>query len=214
MINVILYASFMVIGFCFGFLYDTTPELDMESGVYIVYAGDQRVGSGFKVGENKIVTAAHVCEHLRNIDEILIENDYDATGVTQLHMYQSGLLDACVLKTRIDPIGHTFELSDNEVEKYSRLYSYGYPRAERPILVLEAIVTESETVHAPFYMLNISMPSGYYIESTKELIGGMSGGPAVDKDGYVVGINARANRATKLSYFTPMYRVKEWIDGI
>lgn len=214
MINTIITASLMVISFLLGYHLDPIALPKKETGVYIVYRGLDGVGTAFKVSNNKMVTAAHVCEALDDLDEVLIENDEDATSIETMYIHPNTAYDVCVIKTNGPVAGYEFELSSEKVSRHSRITSYGYPKAERPILILDVIVTSTEVIHSPFYFGDLTLPTNLLIETTKEIIPGMSGGPALNQDGEVVGINARVNFGKKRSYFTPVYRIKEFVDGL
>lgn len=193
---------------------ESLKPYDPKDSVYIVYKDMQEIGSAFKIGPNKAMSAAHVCEALDVIDDAMIENDVTASGIDRLDIHFDTALDVCVLQTKVELEGHTFELSDKSVFKYQLLKSYGYPGAVRPLLILDVMVLEKEVMHAPFYFGPNTLPTNYLIETTQQIIPGMSGGPLVNRKGKVVGVNARVNRETKRSYFAPAYRFKEWANEL
>lgn len=190
-------------------------SLEKESGVFIVSSNLRGIGTAFKVGSDKFVTARHVCEALYDLGSVTIKNKLGSFLVKEVHAYPNLSVDVCVLKTVKQVNGYTFTLSDRQVSKFEVLTSIGYPSAETPIRIMDVTVLVSEMMSEAFYFGNIAMASEYFILTTGKIIPGMSGGCVIDSNGEVVGVNARVNTSGEgSSYFSPIYRVREWIYGI
>jgi len=207
---------FIVVFLALTALVVVAPEtnVDKKTGVYIVSKGLVGIGSAFKVDDNKLVTANHVCQALGDTSKVMVETKDESVLVESVHMYPDNNVDVCVLVTNKPLEGYTFELSKTKPGLYERLTVMGYPKATYPIKVGNVRVITSEYISEPFYFMNQTLYSEYFIRTTGELIPGQSGGPTLNRVGEVVGINARVLIGGNVSFFAPILKVREFIYDI
>lgn len=181
-----------------------------STALYRIAVNDRPFCSAFKVSNNKLLTAKHCCENLRN-NTGFIFSDSDGSGIEDILMHPETTYDACIITTKYNLRGNTVKLGE-DVYAGETLYSYGHGDADYPRDMIEVVVTNGQYISSPIYFLNISMPTEFLIEADGMIIKGMSGGPVLNESNEVVGINARVNTEKETSYFVPIKRIKGWIN--
>jgi hypothetical protein len=193
---------------------DVDVELEKETGVYIVSSDTTPIGTAFKVGKHKVVTAKHVCEYIGSIELANISNKVESKLIKSIHIYPYLGYDMCVMKTYKKLNGYEYKISNNGVSKYQYLQSLGYPHAKLPIEIKHLHVKTQLEISKPFYFMDVSLPAEYFIRTNKPIIRGMSGGPVLNDEGLVIGLNARTSKQESL--ITPLYeyKIREYIYEI
>ncbi len=157
------------------------------------------VGSGFYVGaDGLVITNYHVVASLvhepdRHVAQLVDGGDAaDSLRVLAVDVVH----DLAVLESGVRPRGH-FALGEagRAIPQGLRLYALGHP-ADEGLAIVEG------TYNGP-------LPHTLYqrLRFTGSLNPGMSGGPAITRDGRVVGINV-STRGNQLSYLVPADRAR------
>ena len=178
-----------------GMRSNSSPQID--SLLQIAYskaldmAGAKGRGSGFAIeynGEKYIITNAHVIDNAANSQESLFiysiaQNRYEMEIIGGDTFY-----DIAVLKFVEEPGSEIVPISFNEgkVPKLGeKVFAIGNPLGEYPFTVTDGIISAKNRVRG-----GITGKFGF-LQSSATTIWGNSGGPLVNEQGKVVGINSQ-----------------------
>jgi hypothetical protein len=154
------------------------------------------IGSGFYVSaDGDVVTNYHVISKLVHAPERYRAEAIDAAGASHRVTLRAFdvINDLALLRADARPATF-FALEDVRVEQGDRLYSLGHPR-DLGLSIVEG--TYNGLLQHALY------PK---IHFTGSLNPGMSGGPTIDPDGRVVGVNVSTERE-QVSFLVPLERV-------
>lgn len=163
--------------------------------------GKAGIGSGFAVGEGgEVVTNFHViAEVVHHPDRYHARLGDDSQAPPRLRLLAFDLVHDLAILAPETPLGQPFVLGNGPYRKGMRLYSLGNP-----------------------FDLGLSIVEGTYngllehshyprIHFTGSLNPGMSGGPTIDDQGRVVGVNV-ATAGNQVSFLVPVDRVRALLD--
>jgi hypothetical protein len=166
-------------------------------------AAKATIGSGFFVtGNGYLVTNYHVISKLIHdpdryraelIDVAGVVEPVSVLGVNVVH-------DLAVLGSEVRPRAH-FSLAGVTVAQGNRLYSLGHPE-DLGLSIVEGT-----------YNGHLAHTRHPRIHFTGSLNPGMSGGPTIDADGRVVGINV-ATAGNQLSFLVPVERAVALLEQV
>ena len=141
--------------------------------VFVVYSGNS-MGSGFAVGENCIITNAHVIESQRNI----VIEDYFGTQYNATLLGIDEYKDLAVLAVK-DVSFPYLEIADLSTMKTGDdIYAIGAPMGMTYTLTKGGISSKERLIE-----------NQTYIQLDAPINEGNSGGPLLNDDGQVLGIN-------------------------
>lgn len=152
-------------------------------------------GSGFAIqmnGELFVVTNAHVVESANDEPGSLFVYSYLRNKYEMSILGGDSFYDVAVLKF-VDKPGDEFsylEFANETPEIAERVYAIGNPLGEYPYTVTDGIISALNRVRG-----GLTGKFGY-IQSTATTIWGNSGGPLINEEGKVVGINSQIGFAT------------------
>lgn len=147
-------------------------------------------GSGFVIernGKKYVVTNAHVVENASNESDALYVFSVNRTKYQMKIVGGDSFYDLAVLEFITTP-GSEFEVVDFRTEEArvgEQVFAVGNPLGEYPYTVTDGIVSAKNRVRG-----GITGKFGF-IQSTATVIWGNSGGPLVDANGKVLGINSQ-----------------------
>lgn len=149
---------------------------------------DRSMGTAFNY-RNKLITAAHVCEGAVEIEVRYTEKLVEKAKILAL----DATADTCV----IEPISRMPKELKTSKDRAGVIKSIGFPGASKEIKVIELEKTNREDGLVCFNEqgLKCTVESMY----KGSIFPGMSGGPAINEDGEVVGINSISNRVIGLT---------------
>ncbi|MDX5320203.1 MAG: trypsin-like peptidase domain-containing protein, partial [Bacteroidota bacterium] len=147
-------------------------------------------GSGFVIernGKKYVITNAHVIEHASTDADALYVYSIDRTKYQVKVVGGDSFYDLAVLEF-ITPPGKEIEVIDFRKEDArigEQVYAIGNPLGEYPYTVTDGIISAKNRVRG-----GITGKFGF-LQSTATVIWGNSGGPLVDAQGKVLGINSQ-----------------------
>lgn len=147
--------------------------------------GGGALGSGFVVAPGYVITNRHVVEDgVRGEVVFRDERKYPIQGV----LYDGGDMDICILK--IDGLtssGKRLRIRESLPPKGETVYAFGSPKGYE-FTVSNGIISALRKIDAD--LKETDSPDGQqYLQHTAPISSGNSGGPLVDMDGLVVGMN-------------------------
>jgi S1-C subfamily serine protease len=152
--------------------------------------GAQSSGSGFLVergGRKYIITNAHVVESLGGEDALAVysvnQTRYPVRVIGGDSFYDIAVLEFTTQQPGNEMLTLTF--ADREPRIGDPVFAVGNPLGEYPYTVTQGIVGGKNRSFG-----GVTGKFGY-LQSTATIIWGNSGGPLVDADGRVVGVNSR-----------------------
>lgn len=180
-------------------------------------------GSGFLINESTIITCYHVTHLSMANDEELIEAIMEALGYSSYSeldkhldlqvVYQADLymeatelkgsekMDFSILALEQPISGHTcLTLREEPVKDLEVVYALGFPYT---VSSVESATAHSYTASdvtvtdAKVSKASATVDGVEYIQHNALLAGGNSGGPLVDENGYVVGVNRMVDSETE-----------------
>lgn len=147
-------------------------------------------GSGFVIernGKKYVITNAHVVENASNESDALYVFSVNRTKYQMKIVGGDSFYDLAVLEF-VTPPGNEFEVVDFRTEEArvgEQVFAVGNPLGEYPYTVTDGIVSAKNRVRG-----GITGKFGF-IQTTATVIWGNSGGPLVDANGKVLGINSQ-----------------------
>ena len=188
-----------------------TPEVfsryaDRVVKIQVVETGSAAkatIGSGFFVsGAGHLVTNYHVISSLIHDPDRYRAELIDVTGEVKAVsvMGVDVVHDLAILGSDVRPRAH-FSLGGVSVAQGNRLYSLGHPE-DLGLSIVEGT-----------YNGHLAHTRHPRIHFTGSLNPGMSGGPTIDEDGRVVGINV-ATAGNQLSFLVPVERAVALLDQV
>ena len=177
-------------------------EFDAETAyesVFVIYSGDA-LGSGFAVGENCIVTNAHVID---NQNDIKIET-YDGHEYTAIlfGIDESEDLAALVIEEVVFPHLKMADLSAMKIG--DDIYTIGAPKGMAYTLTKGTVSAKSRIVRYKSY-----------IQIDAAINEGNSGGPLLNDNGEVLGMNTlKMSDSEGIGLAIPVSRVCEFLKSL
>lgn len=164
--------------------------------VVVIYSGNS-LGSGFAVDENIIITNAHVIENKNNIKvQVYNDKEYSAQVIAL-----DKDLDMAIIKIE-DVILPILEISDyNNILIGNDVYAVGAPK-NMSYTLTKGILSAKDRV----------IGSYAYLQTDASINSGNSGGPLLDDNGKVIGMNTLKISSTEgIGLAIPMTRVSKFI---
>ncbi len=186
----------------FAFSIDSKAmDFDAETlyhSVFIVYSGNY-VGSGFAIGENTIITNAHVIGDTYDINLYSYEGNVYRASIYLIDNY----LDIAVLSVE----GASFtplQIGDSDALKIGEdIYAIGAPNSMEYSLT-KGIVSNKKRLIGNYDYIQIDAP----------INSGNSGGPLLNNLGQVVGVNSmKMTDAEGIALAIPISRVISFIEN-
>ena len=183
-----------------GFFFNRNAWKDTESPDYVVLTNRHVVGNYANVEVcwsiiNSCVTGK-VTDKAENLDVAVIEHDSFLLNMVLVHAYVP----------EIDSFGWGGNWDAGDV-----VYASGYPggnKAKGTTTISEPIVTEGIITRST----STRYTGGRFIEHGADVGAGSSGGPLMNNDGYIVGMNAGSNtEAERLEVAVPVGYVINWL---
>lgn len=183
-----------------------------DTGVYLLQISNpeksyvRSLGSSFKVGPKTLITAAHVCLALYGPLPSYAARNGLKLQIVDVSLHPEPGIDACIVRTKEHIPGHTFELANEAVSLDTTVTAIGYPNAREP-----ASHMPSEVI---FWLVDDAAPEKVkYITTFGLIVPGMSGGPLLNPEGKVVGINAAVSFTEIRSVFQSAAYVVPWVKA-
>jgi V8-like Glu-specific endopeptidase len=181
---------------------ESTMDLIEKATVLILALGDESIsmGTGFFIGNNLILTNRHVIDEARKGGDIMVTNKslgHVEKAVLVTFTRPELLRDYAVLRTNISPSVQPKTLKITaSVKRADRVSAWGYPglltKADPKMesLLDGDLNSVPELVYAEG-VISVIQENGRLplINHTAEISQGNSGGPLIDQNGQVVGIN-------------------------
>jgi len=160
------------------------------------------LGSAFQINDDGLlVTNFHVvADYVLEPEKYRIEyvNYEGKTGSLEIH--DVDVVNDLALVKHHDNYKHFLELSDKPVEQGEQVYSMGNPHDLGMTVV-------------PGTYNNLTAHSFYdRILFSGSINPGMSGGPALNSEGRVIGVNV-ATAGNQISFFVPLSKLRELLNG-
>ena len=171
---------------------------DVYESVFVVYSGDY-IGSGFAIGSNTVVTNAHVIGNTNDVQIYTYSGDVYRASVYLI----DNSFDIAVLSVEnADFI--PLEVGDCETVKTGDdIYAIGAPKSMGYTLT-KGIVSNKER----------SIGKYNYIQIDAAINAGNSGGPLLNNDGKVIGVNSmKASDSEGIGFAIPMSAVISFIEN-
>ena len=159
------------------------------------------IGTGFFVsGEGHLVTNYHVISNwVHDPEKYRVEYLDGNKNVHVLNVINIDVVNDLAVAFASRPIDNYLALSDGELLQGTRIFSFGFPH-DFGITIVEG--TYNGLLEHAFYNK---------IHFTGSLNSGMSGGPAVDSSGRVVGVNV-ATSGNQVSFLVPVEYARRLYD--
>ena len=193
LVATMLFASTLPVS-AIGFDAETTYE-----SVFVIYSGDA-LGSGFAVGENCIVTNAHVID---NQNDIKIET-YDGHEYTAilLGIDESEDLAALIIEEAAFPYLKMADLSAMKIG--DDIYTIGAPKGMAYTLTKGTVSAKSRIIRYKSY-----------IQIDAAINEGNSGGPLLNDNGEVLGMNTlKMSDSEGIGLAIPVSRVSDFLKSL
>lgn len=202
--NHLSYRMLKILFLCFLFIYSSliiAAEVDFSDNYARIYqirvvssdaGGKSSIGSGFQVSaDGLIITNYHVISQFVNAPEVhKIEYVTDNGNKGQLQLLDFDVISDLAVLRHPEPASDFFTINDQGLDKGQIAHALGNP--------------------GDWGMIMVSGPTNGYVEHSYEdrvlfsgsLNPGMSGGPSLNDDGEIVGINV-ATAGSQLSFLVP-----------
>ncbi|MGB7606506.1 MAG: trypsin-like peptidase domain-containing protein [Lutisporaceae bacterium] len=141
--------------------------------VVIVYSGNS-FGSGFAVGSNYIITNAHVIEDEENIEISTYKDKKYSVELVSMDSYA----DLAVLKVSNKTLPYLKLADYNDLSIGTDVYAVGIPK-DMAYTLTKGILSAKDRVLA----------GNNYIQTDAPINSGNSGGPLLNENGEVIGVN-------------------------
>ena len=191
----VLFLSFFVFAYCLTGSF-CVGQIDLPKLVDLVEPavvkilvddghGGDILGSGFVVDPGYVVTNRHVVEDgIRGEVVFRDERKYPIQGI----LYDGGDMDICILKIDGLPTnGKRLRIRESLPRKGDTVYAFGTPKGYE-FTVSNGIISALRKIDTD--LKETDAPDGQqYLQHTAPISSGNSGGPLVDRNGLVVGMN-------------------------
>lgn len=164
--------------------------------------GDEYIGTGFTVSGNSryVVTNCHVVE---NATEIYVFYDTGEYIVAEIDVY-TPKKDICILELEKPLKAPGIPIRTFNFETGESVYALGYPGTadyisgefladKQSITITDGIISR---IHQGYHSSDTSVKT-WIVQSNAAINGGNSGGPLVDKEGRLLGINTFSMNGTE-----------------
>lgn len=194
----VLLALAVLLAFCIPALAIGFEAEEVYNSIFVIYSGNS-LGSGFAIGENCIITNAHVITN-KNSTEIAT---YKGEKYKAFVVAMDSDLDIAVLSTskaRFKPLP-TAGLS--ELNLGDDVYAIGAPNSLSYTLTKGVISSKERTVD-----------SHCFIQTDAAINTGNSGGPLLNDDGKVIGVNSyKMSNSEGIGLAIPIETVIKYLSG-
>ncbi len=171
-----------------GFRGDQNSQVAYERALDL--AGARGSGSGFVIsyqGKPYVITNSHVIENASDEEESIAVYSIDRSRYEVRILGGDSFYDIAVLEfiDRPGPEMNTIKFREGEARLGEKVYAIGNPLGEYPYSVSDGIISAKNRVRG-----GLTGKFGF-LQTTATVIWGNSGGPLVDANGEVVGINSQ-----------------------
>jgi len=186
-------------------LYNKYQDRVYQIRVIEVASGEKSsIGSGFQISpEGHVATNYHVVSKLIHDPDLYRLEYVRATGETGvLTVLDVDVIHDLAIVIAEDLYEAYIPLGDASLEKGTRIYSLGNPR-DLGLSIVEGTyngLLEKSLYEQIFFSGSINP--------------GMSGGPAIDSEGYVIGVNVSVMRGNQLSFLVPVHYLKALLKNV
>ena len=169
---------------------------DAYASVVVVYSG-HAVGSGFAIGENCVITSAHVIDNPNDLGIVNYGGDQYSASIIII----DSVLDIAVLGVE-DAVLPVLPTSDyNDLHIGAEIYTIGAPNNLYYTLTKGVLSAKGRTIG-----------DNSFIQFDAAINSGNSGGPLLNNDGEVIGVNTiKITNAEGIGFAIPMTAVNELI---
>ena len=172
---------------------------DVYESVFVVYSGNS-LGSGFAIGENCILTNAHVIE---NPNKIVIKT-YSGKEYTANLLGVNSAQDIAVLGVAGVEFEYLTVASSTAMKTGDDIYAIGAPKSMAYTLTKGVVSAK-----------NREIGGNEYIQIDAAINEGNSGGPLLNDSGQVVGINTlKMTDSEGIGLAIPMEVVKKYLNTL
>ena len=142
-------------------------------------AGDPYMGSGFVVGKNLVMTAAHVVDGVRDVSVRTENGDITTAEIVALDLSE----DAALVRTDEALPGAPMVLEEEPLRQGAELAALGYPLQATSVKIARGIISglNDSVDYGDFTVDNVFTTDA----ATNP---GNSGGPVVNREGQVIGL--------------------------
>jgi len=199
----------------FGFADDGSNKLNVSDIAYseiLKLENAKGTGSGFVIdreGKKFIVTNAHVVEPIKSFDKNIVAYSYDRKEHNLKLVGADSYYDIAVLEFISQPDSDLvpIEFADENFRIGQTCYAIGNPLSYFPYTVTQGIISAKNRP-------GICSKSGY-IQSTAMLSSGNSGGPLINENGQLLGVNTLGTeKAQQLNFSLESKIVKRVVDDL
>jgi len=186
-------------------LYNTYQDRVYQIRVIEVASGEKSsIGSGFQISpEGHVATNYHVVSELIHDPDLYRLEYVQTTGETgKLRVLDIDVMHDVAIVIADDLRDSSIPLGDASLEKGTRIYSLGNPR-DLGMTIVEGTYNG---------LLENSLYERIFFSGS--LNPGMSGGPAVDSEGNVIGVNVSVMGGNQLSFLAPVHYLAALLENV
>lgn len=146
------------------------------NAVVAITAGADRIGTGFVIAPNRVLTVSHVVDAAEGLQaRVLVENRLEPYTVIAIDRTR----DLALLEVSLPPIDPIVWGSSSELQRGQDVIVLGFP------IGLHSVSLTKGVVSSPLQTFEGST----YVQTDAAINPGNSGGPLVDEQGRLVGVN-------------------------
>jgi Trypsin-like serine proteases, typically periplasmic, contain C-terminal PDZ domain len=192
-ISVLLASAFSVSVFAIGF-----DAEEKYNAIFVIYSGNS-LGSGFAIGENCIISNAHVIGDQNNIKL----TSYDRKNYTAHILAFDKAKDIAVLQVDQASFPYLTVADDQKTKIGSDVYAIGAPDSMTYTLTKGILSAKNRTIG-----------SNQYLQLDAPVNSGNSGGPLLNESGEVIGVNTlKLGNTEGIGLAIPMTTVRNFLKS-